>query len=146
MWRTYQSNSAEKDPPPLKGIKMNIYIRNGVIALIINAIIFIIGWGCIVPDQLLDQTHLFGLIGEVEILRGNTAVVFGMCGVLSTLTLIVSLVEAIVEDYRPRFCPTTRNERSKKSPNTQISGMRIEPASPEKCIDEDKDPKTPAMD
>ena len=136
---------------------MNTYIRNSIITLIVNVVIFIIGWGCIVPDQMMDQTHLFGLIGSYEIVKGNTAVVFGMCALLSTLTLIVSLVEAIVEDYsRPRFCPT-RVEKPKKSPKPGVSGMRIEPTSenipdkdpktPEKgekiC---DEDPKTPTLD
>ena len=119
---------------------MNVYIRNGIIALFINMVIFIIGWGCIVPDQLSDQTHLFGLIGNVEIVKGNTAIVFGMCVLLSTLSMIAALVEAIIEDYRPRFCPTTRNERPKKSP--KISGMRINDPCPEK----DEDPKTPTLD
>ena len=123
---------------------MNAYLRNGIICLIVNMVIFIIGWGCIVPDQLSDQTHLFGLIGNVEIVKGNTAVVFGMCCILSTLTLIVSLVEALVEDYsRPcRFNPAARAEKPRKAP--KISGMRVEP-TPEK-VDEDKDPKTPTMD
>ena len=130
-----------------KGLEMSVYLRNGIITLIINAVIFLIGWGCIVPDQLLDNTHLFGLLGDVEVIKGNTAVVFGMCAVLSLLTLIVGMVEAIVEDYRPRFCPTTpatRAEKPRKAPKFQASGMRIEPASPEKCADED--PKTPIMD
>ena len=129
--------------PPLKGKKiMNTYIRNIIIVLIVNVIVFVIGWGCIVPDTINDQTHLFGLVGSVEIVKGNTSTVFGVCSVMSTLTLIIGLVEAIIEDYRPRFCPTTRNERPKKSP--KISGMRIEPTSPEKCVDED--PKTPTLD
>lgn len=121
---------------------MSVYLRNGVITLIINAVIFLIGWGCIVPDQLLDNTHLFGLLGDVEVIKGNTAVVFGMCAVLSLLTLIVGMVEAIVEDYRPRFCPT-RNERPRKPQKFEAAGMKItNPTSPE----EDKDPKTPTMD
>ena len=134
---------------------MSVYLRNGIITLIINAVIFLIGWGCIVPDQLLDNTHLFGLLGDVEVIKGNTAVVFGMCAVLSLLTLIVGMVEAIIEDYRP--CCPTRFERPKKSP--KISGMRVEPTpekeatkmkisdpTPQKVVDEDKDPKTPTMD
>lgn len=123
---------------------MNAYLRNGIITIIINAIIFVIGWGCIVPDQLIDKTHLFGIIGDVEITKGNTAVVFGMCALLSTLSLITALVEAIVEDYsRPcRFNPVARSERPKKTP--KVSGMRIaDPACPEK--DEDQDPKTPTL-
>ena len=64
---------------------MNVYLRNGIIAVIINMVIFIIGWGCIVPDQLVDNTHIFGLVGSVELVKGNTAVVFGMCASLSTL-------------------------------------------------------------
>ena len=128
---------------------MNVYLRNGIIAVIINMVIFIIGWGCIVPDQLVDNTHIFGLVGSVELVKGNTAVVFGMCASLSTLSLIISLVEALVEDYsRPcRFNPVARSERPKKTP--KVSGMRIDPSpdgdpkTPEKCTDEDKDPKTP---
>ena len=130
---------------------MNVYIRNITIAIIANIIVFIIGWGCIVPDQLLDKTHLFGLIGDVEIIHGNTAVVFGVCSILATLILIISLVEAIVEDYRPRFCPVTRAEKPRKAP--KVSGMRIDPSpdgdpkTPEKgeknC---DEDPKTPTLD
>ena len=124
---------------------MNVYLRNGIIAVIINMVIFIIGWGCIVPDTVNDNTHLFGLVGDIEIVRGNTATVFGICCVMSTLTLIISLVEAIVEDYRPcRFNPATRAEKPRKALKPQVSGMRIEPASPEKCTDED--PKTPTMD
>ena len=123
---------------------MNAYIRNGIVVLIANVVIFIIGWGCIVPDQLMDQTHLFGLIGSYEIVKGNTGTVFGVCACMSTLTMIVGLVEALVEEYsRPcRF--NTRAEKPKKAPKPGISGMRIEPASPEKCADED--PKTPTLD
>ena len=118
---------------------MNVYIRNISIAIIVNVIVFVIGWGCIVPDTVNDQTHLFGLIGDVEIIRGNTAVVFGVCSVMSMLTLIVALVEAIIEDYRPRFCSSVRSERPRK----KISGMRINDSCPEKCTDED--PKTPDL-
>ena len=120
---------------------MNVYLRNGIICLIVNVIVFVIGWGCIVPDQLNDQTHLFGLVGDIQIVKGNTATVFGMCGILSTLSLIAGMVEAIIEDYRPRFCPATRAEKPRK----KISGMRINDQCPEK-VDEDKDPKTPTMD
>ena len=131
---------------------MNAYLRNGIIAVIVNVIVFIIGWGCIVPDQIFDNTHLFGLIGDTEILRGNTSTVFGVCACMSTLSMIVGMVEALVEDYsRPcRFNPVARSERPKKTP--KVSGMRIDPSpdgdpkTPEKCTDEDKDPKTPVMD
>ena len=125
---------------------MNAYLRNISIAIIANIVVFLIGWGCIVPDQLLDQTHLFGLVGDIEIVKGNTATVFGICACMSTLIMIISLVEAIVEDYsRPRFCSSVRSERPRKSPKPQVSGMRIaDSACPEKCTDED--PKTPTMD
>ena len=141
---------------------MSVYLRNGVIALIANIVVFLIGWGCIVPDQLLDNTHLFGLIGDVEVIKGNTSTVFCVCSVMSTLIMVVSLVEAIIEDYQPRFCPT-RNERPRKpqkfeaagmriadpSPakeDPKISGMKISDPTPQKVVDEDKDPKTPTMD
>ena len=124
---------------------MNVYLRNGIICLIVNAIIFFIGWGCIVPDQLSDQTHLFGLIGDVEIVKGNTAVVFGMCALLSTLSLITALVEAIVEDYsRPcRFNQSARAEKPRKAPKFEAAGMRTVDPSPAKV---DEDPKTPILD
>ena len=122
---------------------MNVYIRNIIIVLIVNIVVFVIGWGCIVPDQIFDNTHLFGLIGEVEIVRGNTATVFGVCAIMSTLTLIAGMVEALVEDYsRPRFCPT-RVEKPRKTPKPGVSGMRITDSA---CPEKDEDPKTPTMD
>lgn len=125
---------------------MNAYLRNGIITLVINVVIFTIGWGCIVPDTINDQTHLFGLVGNVEITRGNTSIVFGMCGILSTLIMIAGLVEALVEEiYRPcRFNTPARNERPRKAPKPGVSGMRINDPCPEKNIDED--PKIPTMD
>ena len=121
---------------------MNALLRNSIICLIVNVVIFIIGWGCIVPDQLSDQTHLFGLVGDIQIVKGNTATVFGICCILSTLIMVVSIVEAIVEEYRPRFCPT-RVEKPRKAPKPQVAGMRIaDPTCPEK----DEDPKTPTLD
>ena len=125
---------------------MNVYLRNGIITLIANVVIFIIGWGCIVPDQMMDNTHLFGLVGDVEIIKGNTSTVFGICACMSTLTLIVSLVEAIVEDYsRPcRFNQSARAEKPRKAPKIEAAGMRITDPSPAKV--EDQDPKTPTMD
>ena len=122
---------------------MNVYIRNSIIVLIANVVIFIIGWGCIVPDQMMDNTHLFGLIGDVEIIRGNTSVVFGMCSILSILALIAALVEALVEDCRPRFNPFSRAEKPRKTP--KVSGMRItDPTAPEEVKAED--PVVPKMD
>ena len=127
---------------------MNVYLRNIIIAIIANIVVFLIGWGCIVPDVINDQTHLFGLIGDVEILRGNTSTVFGVCSIMSTLVMIVGMVEALVEDCRPRSCPTRVEKRTKLPTGTFANRMRIaDPASPEKgeknC---DKDPKTPVMD
>ena len=119
---------------------MSVYLRNGIITLIINAMIFLIGWGCIVPDQLLDNTHLFGLLGDVEVIKGNTAVVFGVCACMSTLTLIISLVEAIIEDCRPRSCPTRVEKPRKPLPTGTFAGNKMRIADP------DGDPKTPTMD
>jgi hypothetical protein len=61
---------------------------------------------------------------------------------MSTLSMIVALVEAIVEDYRPRFNQVARAEKPRKT--SKVSGMRIADPCPEKNIDED--PKTPTMD
>jgi hypothetical protein len=132
---------------------MNVYLRNIIIVIIANIVVFLIGWGCIVPDVINDQTHLFGLIGDVEILKGNTSTVFGVCSIMSTLVMIVGMVEAIIEDFRRPCCPT-RIEKPRKAPKFEAAKMRItDPASPEKVVDpspkvedEDKDPKTPTMD
>lgn len=35
---------------------------------------------------------------------------------------------------------------AKEDPKPQISGMGMKPASPEKVVDEDKDPKIPTLD
>ena len=129
---------------------MNVYIRNISIAIIANIVVFIIGWGCIVPDQMMDNTHLFGLIGNVEVLKGNTSTVFGVCAVMSIAIMVAALVEAIIEDYsRPcRFNPVNpaaRAEKPRKAP--KISGMRIADPCPEKCEKTpDEDPKTPTLD
>ena len=123
---------------------MNVYIRNISIAIIANIIVFIIGWGCIVPDQMMDNTHLFGLIGNVEVLKGNTSTVFGVCAVMSIAIMVAALVEALVEDYsRPcRFNQSARAEKPRKTPKFEAAGMRIaDPACPEK----DEDPKTPTL-
>ena len=120
---------------------MNVYIRNIIIVLIVNIVVFVIGWGCIVPDTINDQTHLFGLIGDVEIIRGNTAVVFGVCAIMSTLTLIVGLVEAIVEDYRPQ-CPTRVGRKLPTGTFANNNKMRIVDPSSAKV---DEDPKTPTL-
>lgn len=136
---------------------MNVYLRNWIIALIVNAVVFLIGWGCIVPDQLSDQTHLFGLVGSVEIIKGNTAVVFGMCALLATLSMIAAMVEAIIEDYRrPCFNQSVRVEKPRKPlPTGTFAGnkMRIEPTAEKVCEDPktsekvvDGDPKTPTLD
>lgn len=128
----------------------NVYLRDGVIATITNMIVFIISWGCIVPDQMMDQTHLFGLIGNVEIIRGNTSTVFGIASIVSTLVMVVSLVEAIVEDCRrPCFNQSVRVEKPRKPQKFEAARMRIEPTSEKVCEDpktHDEDPKTPTLD
>ena len=137
---------------------MNVYLRNIIIAIIANIVVFLIGWGCIVPDVINDQTHLFGLIGDVEILRGNTSTVFGVCSIMSTLVMIVGMVEALVEDCRPRSVsrkplPTgTFHVNREKSKDPKISRMRIDPSPDEDPCPEkgekicDEDPKTPTLD
>ena len=131
---------------------MNVYLRNIVIAIIANIVVFLIGWGCIVPDVINDQTHLFGLIGDVEILRGNTSTVFGVCSVVSTLSMITAMVEAIIEDYRrPCFNQSVRAEKPRKPQKFEAARMRIEPTAEKVCEDpkaseKDEDPKTPTLD
>ena len=41
-------------------------------AIVIQMIILIVAWIITTPDVAQDNTHLFGLIGDVEVVRGNS--------------------------------------------------------------------------
>ena len=61
--------------------------KNLIIPVQIQVLIFIVAWFILTPDTLEDNTYLFGLIGEVEIIRGNSIWVMIGAGVLSVLNI-----------------------------------------------------------
>ena len=61
--------------------------KNLIRSIMVQVSIFIVAWFILTPDTLEDNTHVFGLIGEVEIIRGNSIWVMIGAGVLSVLNI-----------------------------------------------------------
>ena len=57
------------------------------IAIVIQTIIFITAWFVMTPDVLEDNTYVFGLIGNVEVIPGNTQWVMLGAAVLSAFNI-----------------------------------------------------------
>ena len=55
--------------------------------IITQVLIFTVAWFVMTPDQLIDNTHLFGLFGDVEITKGNTVWVLAGAAILSVLNI-----------------------------------------------------------
>ena len=56
-------------------------------AIVIQAIIFIIAYFTMTPDILEDNTHLFGLFGDVEVIKGNSIWVLAGAAILSVINI-----------------------------------------------------------
>ena len=56
-------------------------------AIVMQALILIAAYFVMTPDQLIDNTHVFGLIGSHEIVRGNTHWVMLGAAILSALNI-----------------------------------------------------------
>ena len=56
-------------------------------AIMVQVIIFVVAWFVMIPDTLEDNTHLFGLFGDVEVIKGNSIWVMIGAGVLSVLNI-----------------------------------------------------------
>ena len=57
--------------------------------IITQVLIFTIAWFVMTPDTLEDNTYVFGLIGNVEVIPGNTQWVMLCAMVLSVINIIV---------------------------------------------------------
>ena len=57
--------------------------------IVMQVLIFIIAWFVMTPDVMQDNTHLFGLIGDVEIIKGNAHWVFLGAAVLSIINILI---------------------------------------------------------
>ena len=58
-------------------------------AIILQMVIFIVAWIVTTPDVAQDNTYLFGLIGDVEVVRGNSIWVMSIAAVLSAINIWV---------------------------------------------------------
>jgi hypothetical protein len=59
------------------------------IATITQILIFIGAWFVMAPDQLVDNTYIFGLVGSVELVKGNADWVMMTAGILSVFNIWV---------------------------------------------------------
>ena len=55
----------------------------------VQVLIFTGAWFVMTPDQLVDNTYIFGLIGSYEIVKGNADWVLLGAAVLSVLNILV---------------------------------------------------------
>lgn len=58
-------------------------------AIIIQMVIFITTYFIMTPDVMEDNTHLFGLIGDIEVIRGNSIWVLLGAAILSALNILI---------------------------------------------------------
>ena len=59
------------------------------IAIIIQVLIFTGTWFVMTPDQVVDNTYVFGLIGSYDLVRGNTHWVLIGAALLSIINILV---------------------------------------------------------
>ena len=69
-------------------IKRKLEMRKAI-AIVIQTIIFITAWFVMTPDQVVDNTHIFGLIGSYDTVPGNTVWVLLGAAILSIINLWV---------------------------------------------------------
>ena len=87
------------------------------IAIVIQVLIFVGAYFVMTPDQLVDNTYVFGLIGSYDLVRGNAHWVLLGAAVLSVLNILI-------------WWP--------KSPTHKTVSTVLKA--------EDRDPKTPTLD
>ena len=55
--------------------------------IITQVLIFTVAWFVMTPDQLVDNTYIFGLIGSYEIVKGNADWVLAGAAILSVINI-----------------------------------------------------------
>ena len=55
--------------------------------IVFQVLIFITAWALMTPDTIEDNTYMFGLIGDVEVIKGNTIWVMLAAMVLSIINI-----------------------------------------------------------
>ena len=97
-------------------------------AIMIQVLIFIGAWFAMIPDTIEDNTYLFGLFGDVEVIKGNSIWVLAGAAILSVLNIWL-------------WWPKAR-----KVVNTSSEKVQEVTKSAETDKAEDPDPKTPTLD
>lgn len=57
--------------------------------IMVQMIIFVAAYFVMTPDTLEDNTHLFGLFGDVEVIKGNSIWVLAGAAILSVINIWV---------------------------------------------------------
>ena len=78
-------------------------------AIILQMVIFIAAWFVMSPDQLVDNTYIFGLVGSVELVKGNADWVMMTAGILSVFNIWVWWPKVKVIHTTP-IAENTKNE------------------------------------
>lgn len=97
-------------------------------AIAFQMLIFIAAWFSVTPDTLEDNTHLWGLFGDVEVIKGNVHWVMMTAGILSVFNIWV-------------WWPKKSTTPSESSTPVVAEGTK---SATDKVIDQD--PKTPTLD
>ena len=105
-------------------IKRKLEMRK-VIAIVIQILIFVGAWATMTPDQLVDNTYVFGLFGSHDVVAGNTVWVLLGAMFLSVINIWLWWPKKVKVANTPE---TTKGDKSTEA----------------KAIDED--PKTPTLD
>jgi hypothetical protein len=58
-------------------------------AIILQMVIFIAAWFILTPDQLVDNTYVFGLFGSHDVVAGNAHWVLLGAAVLSIINILI---------------------------------------------------------
>ena len=94
----------------------------------IQVIIFIATWFIMTPDVLEDNTHVFGLFGSYDLVRGNAHWVLAGAAILSIINILIWWPRQV------KVANTVKESKGDKSAEAKAEEAK------------DKDPIVPKMD
>ena len=92
-----------------------------------QVVIFIAAYFALTPDQIADNTHLFGLIGSYDLVRGNSIWVMSIAAVLSAINIWV---------WWPKKSTTPSEKPAESTKGAEVKEIKSE----------ENDPVVPKMD
>ena len=92
-----------------------------------QVVIFIAAYFALTPDQIADNTHLFGLIGSYGLVRGNSIWVMSIAAVLSAINIWV---------WWPKKSTTPSEKPAESTKGAEVKEIKSE----------ENDPVVPKMD